>query len=136
MGCCLATSHLLQRWVWQITANSGVEIDGIVEKNLALPLADLYLTLARIKVLLQKSRCLLQAKPRSSNERGWETMPDSFSSFPACTPQCVSHTHCIHPPCPGESPCQCSILPEMLSYSSSLTEESKTRWYNEAGICC
>lgn len=48
----------------------------------------------------------------------------------------VSHTHCIHPPCPGESPCQCSILTEMLSYSSPLTEESKTRWYNEAGICC
>lgn len=59
--------------------------DGIVEKNLALPLADLYLTLATINVLLQKSCCLLQAKPLSSNERGWENMPDSFSSFPACT---------------------------------------------------
>lgn len=41
-----------------------------MEKNLALPLAGLYWTLARINVLLQKITLLLRAKPQSSNERG------------------------------------------------------------------
>lgn len=73
-------------------------------------------TLARINVLLQKSCCLLQAKPRSSDEGGWRDHAWLLFLLPSLYLHSVSHTHCIHPPCPGESPCQCPILPETLSY--------------------
>lgn len=100
-----------------------------MEKNLALPLADSYLTLVKINVQSHHSCEQSPEVQTKEDERPCLTNPWSRQApflLPSPYLHVISHARRIHPPCPGESPCQCgSCYPHPPENTSLLLSSDK-----------